>query len=426
MPVERSSLLCPEPSASDVARDRVHVLHPRHGGRRATQGGEAELRPPAARGVGRTRQDGDKDERQSEAATATRRGPDEARPDAEGARQAGHRRGHRAADAARARRHRRRAASRPAGPSSRPPRSPPAPAAACWAPPAPRRTPTSGSRAPAPPRTAGLRPPHQPRRHRRRRRPRAVRQGRQAEVRRPGEGITVPPRSTVPVLLSTLTDEPADRPHACTSAPAPAGSAPPSRPSTTSSAATGWPPSADPAGQPRPARHPQGRHLRTPGRLRARRARRRPEGAAGLAVRADHARRARDAARQGRHDGRRRPRRRHQGRGGLPGADADRGRPMPRSWPRCGSSAARAPSRRRRSSRPPRPVGHARDGRRQPRQGLHPLPGRARTDAAEVKVTASAGQRRRHGREQDVHGQGRHHPGRRRRPFPAASRAPTR
>ncbi len=44
--------------------------------------------------------------------------------------------------------------SRPAGPSSRPPRSPRAPAAACWASTAPSRTPTSGSRARAPPPTA--------------------------------------------------------------------------------------------------------------------------------------------------------------------------------------------------------------------------------------------------------------------------------
>ena len=51
-------------------------------------------------------------------------------------------------------RHRRRARSPPAGPCSRPPRSPRAPAAACSAPAAPPRTPSSGSPAPAPPTTA--------------------------------------------------------------------------------------------------------------------------------------------------------------------------------------------------------------------------------------------------------------------------------
>ena len=59
------------------------------------------------------------------------------------------------------------------------------------------------------------------------------------------------------------------------------------------------------------------------------------------------------------------------------------------------------------------PVGHARDGRRQPRQGLHALPGGPGPAAAKVKVTASAGSGGGTAASEDVHGQGRHHPERR-------------
>ena len=121
--------------------------------------------------------------------------------------------------------------------------------------------------------------------------------------------------------------------------------------------------------------------------------------------------RRRDAAREGGHDGRRRPGGRHQGRGRLPGPHARRERRRRRSSPRCASYGARAPSRRSRSSRRP-PRSDARDVRptTAPRAPRCPWPRRTRT--AKVKVTASAGSGGGEPVVEDVHGQGRHHPGR--------------
>ena len=133
-----------------------------------------------------------------------------------------------------------------------------------------------------------------------------------------------------------------------------------------------------PGRQPGAARHPGGRHLGAPGGLRPRRGRRRPEGAARRArpARSPRPGTRRCTSRAGM-TAARRPRRRHQGRGRLAAAQPPQsGTRRPRWSPRCGSSAARAPSRRSAfipATGAGRRAGHR---RRQPRQGLHALPDR--------------------------------------------------
>ena len=115
-----------------------------------------------------------------------------------------------------------------------------------------------------------------------------------------GEGITVPPHSTVPVLLSTLTSEAAHEPDRPRRRAQPAGSARRCRPWTRSWAPTGCPPSADPRAGRGDARHPRRRPtvrlvVFAPGDRR-----RGPEGVRSpRPTGTDHPGRTRDTARQG-------------------------------------------------------------------------------------------------------------------------------
>ena len=139
-----------------------------------------------------------------------------------------------------------------------------------------------------------------------------------------GEAITVPARSSVPVLLSTLTDQrTTDVSAACDARSGRVGAAVQAADDEARRrlAARRRRPAAQPSCCPASRRTPPSVRLVAfaPGRRR-----RRPEGAARRARRPDHPGRTRDAARQERHDRRRRPRRRHQGRARLAGADPGR------------------------------------------------------------------------------------------------------
>lgn len=145
LPVERTSLLCPAPSTSDLAETAYTSFTPvaegtgDDGAAELTAAGEESADGKTDADKGDKKDDG-KDGKEKAVLTpkepgkpVTGEAPAPSRPRSSVPPRAG---------------------SRPAGPSSRRRRSRRAAVAACSAPTAPLRTPSSGSRAPAPPRSA--------------------------------------------------------------------------------------------------------------------------------------------------------------------------------------------------------------------------------------------------------------------------------
>lgn len=140
LPVERASLLCPVPSSSDLAETSYTAFTPESKG--SEEAGQAELLP-ATQALTEAAVKGDEqDKKKAVKPFLTSKKPGE--PVAAEVRGRVMRRSSALPTAG----------SPPAGPSSRPPRTRRAAAAASRAPTAPRPTRTSGSPARAPPRTA--------------------------------------------------------------------------------------------------------------------------------------------------------------------------------------------------------------------------------------------------------------------------------
>ena len=258
-------------------------------------------------------------------------------------------------------------------------------------------------------RPLGLRPPHQPGRLRRRRRHRAVRQGRRPQVH--GGGGHHRSRALQragPAVHAHRRDRRQTSPSMSTSAAA--ASAPPCRPWTTSSAATGWPAATDPAPSrssrasprtpPPSAWSPSPRVTRTPT------SKCNSPPPSGLITPAGHETLHVKAGMTilGR------PGRRHARRGRIPGAHPRRDQSVPVV---AALRVLRGKGADQESAFIPAtaPVGDARVRSRQQRQGRHPLPDRPRAPprSRSPRRAGSGGGTA----VQDVHGQGRHHPGRR-------------